>query len=216
MTEATKGLRSRQKEMRHRQILDASARLFAEKGFEATTIDEIAAMSLTSVPTVYKYFAAKNDILFALFEAEERSVEPLVRKMLKSLPSDPVDALVKIEMLVLCDGFDRTKKRVWREISAAGVRADGIQRTHFVSLQKLQMEWLENAFEVMKSKGTVKADLDCGRAARMIYGVARNNFLIFVVNDEMSEGELERELRADFEIATKGFLPLLLAQEHST
>lgn len=206
MTEVVRSLRSRQKELKHQQILFAASRLFAEKGFDATTMEDIAAHSLLSVPTVYSYVTSKSDILFALFEAEERSVEPAVKDLLKALPSDPLEALVRIEMMVLCGGLDGFKKRVWREISAAGVRADGSQRTHLVSLQKLQMEWLEEAFEVMKANGRVRSDLRSDVAAKVIYGLARNNFLTFVVNDDMSEAELESELRSDFEMACVGFL----------
>ena len=114
MTEVVRSLRSRQKEQKHQQILLAASRLFAQKGFDATTMEEIAADAFLSVPTVYSYVTSKSDILFALFEAEERSIEPIVKKMLRTLPDDPVEALVAIEMMVLCGGLDGFKKRVWR------------------------------------------------------------------------------------------------------
>ena len=58
----------------------------------------------------------------------------------------------------------------------------------------------------MKARGSLRVDLDSAVAAKVIYGLARNNFLIFVVNDDMTEGELEIELRNDFGMACRGFL----------
>lgn len=48
------------------EILEAAAELFLEKGFEATTIDDVAARAQASKPTVYRHFDDKQ-ALFAAF-----------------------------------------------------------------------------------------------------------------------------------------------------
>ena len=45
------------------QILSAASRLFIEKGFSASRIDDISAMSGYSRRTIYAYFESKEDIL---------------------------------------------------------------------------------------------------------------------------------------------------------
>lgn len=58
------------KEMRQkrtvRQIIDATEILFREKGFEQTTMDDIADRALFSKTTIYKYFNRKEDLYLAL------------------------------------------------------------------------------------------------------------------------------------------------------
>lgn len=45
-------------------IIEAAAREFAEKGFQATTTKTVAARAGVSVGSVYRYFSDKSDLLF--------------------------------------------------------------------------------------------------------------------------------------------------------
>ncbi|MDA0179856.1 TetR/AcrR family transcriptional regulator [Solirubrobacter phytolaccae] len=58
------GLRERKKQATRIAIRDAAMRLFAEQGFTATTIDQIANAATVSRATVFGYFATKEDIVF--------------------------------------------------------------------------------------------------------------------------------------------------------
>ncbi|MMZ66194.1 Biofilm operon icaADBC HTH-type negative transcriptional regulator IcaR [compost metagenome] len=44
-------------------ILENALRLFGEKGYESTTVDEIAKESGLSKPSFYKYFDSKENLL---------------------------------------------------------------------------------------------------------------------------------------------------------
>lgn len=57
--------RRRRPEERRTEIIQAAVRLFAQQGFERTTTREIAAEAGIAEGTIYKYFASKQDILFA-------------------------------------------------------------------------------------------------------------------------------------------------------
>ncbi|WP_432723684.1 TetR/AcrR family transcriptional regulator [Jeongeupia wiesaeckerbachi] len=57
---------SRRKEARPHEILEAALELFAEKGYAATRIDEIAKRAGVTRGTPYLYFAGKEDIFKAL------------------------------------------------------------------------------------------------------------------------------------------------------
>jgi len=57
---------------RTEEILDAATRLFSERGFTETGIDEIGAAIGVTGPAVYRYFARKEDLLVAVVD---RAVE---------------------------------------------------------------------------------------------------------------------------------------------
>ncbi len=51
---------------RSAQILEAAARVFAEKGYHAATTKEIAAQAGVSEGTIYNYFESKEDLLLSI------------------------------------------------------------------------------------------------------------------------------------------------------
>jgi AcrR family transcriptional regulator len=53
-------------EARRNQILDAAARIFAEKGFHRATTKEIAQVAGISEGTIYNYFANKGDLVIGI------------------------------------------------------------------------------------------------------------------------------------------------------
>ncbi len=62
------GIREKKKQATRKAILEAAVRLFSEKGFENTRIEELAQAAGIGKGTIYSYFKTKNDILFAFCE----------------------------------------------------------------------------------------------------------------------------------------------------
>jgi AcrR family transcriptional regulator len=61
-------IRRQQADQRRAQLVDAALSLFAERGFRATTIADIADATGTAHGLVYHYFASKDELLAAVLE----------------------------------------------------------------------------------------------------------------------------------------------------
>src|SRR6478735_4898687 len=103
MTDAPTGLRAQRKEETRAAIRDAAFRLFAEQGFEATTVDDIARAADVSPRTFFRYFPTKDDVVFA--DHPER-IERLRQALLDRPADEPVLASVREAILTLADDID--------------------------------------------------------------------------------------------------------------
>jgi mycofactocin system transcriptional regulator len=64
----------------------AAFRLFAQHGFEATTLDMIAAAVGVGRRTLFRYFESKNDIPWGQFDATLDGFRVILRSMPKDMP----------------------------------------------------------------------------------------------------------------------------------
>jgi AcrR family transcriptional regulator len=67
-------------------ILDVASSLFAEAGFEATTMTAIAARSNTSIGGLYHYFPDKNSIVLALLQQYGLAIEVELKPLITQAP----------------------------------------------------------------------------------------------------------------------------------
>jgi len=96
-------LRERKKADTREAIRGAAVDLFCRDGFEATTMDAVAAAADVSVRTVFRYFPTKEDLVFADVEAD---LEDL-RTLLDARPADePVMGSVRAVVEVLAGRMD--------------------------------------------------------------------------------------------------------------
>src|SRR6185436_14887437 len=59
---------------RREQLLDVGRRLFAEKGFEGTSVEEIASTAQVSKPVVYEHFGGKEGLYAVVVDREIRTL----------------------------------------------------------------------------------------------------------------------------------------------
>jgi len=69
---AAPGLRERKRQQTRERLTRAAMALFLERGFEATTLDDIAAAADISRRSFFHYFDSKEDVVFAWHEIAVR------------------------------------------------------------------------------------------------------------------------------------------------
>ncbi|MCX4762385.1 TetR family transcriptional regulator [Streptomyces sp. NBC_01275] len=84
------GLRERKKRQTRERIRREAYRLFAEQGYETTTVDQIADAAEVSPSTFFRYFGAKEDVV------TQDEYDPALATALRERPADEpiVDAIL--------------------------------------------------------------------------------------------------------------------------
>ena len=98
---AANGLRERKKARTREAIIDAALDLFASKGFEATTIEDIAAAADVSPRTFFRYFESKVDLVMARNEAHGDKIGPLITA--RPASEGPLEALRHVIQQTMCE-----------------------------------------------------------------------------------------------------------------
>jgi AcrR family transcriptional regulator len=81
---AAAGRRDRKKNETRQALRDAAHRLFAEKGFSQTTIDDITEAADVSRRTFFRYYASKDDLL----RSDVSDLLPVMVGALRARPAD--------------------------------------------------------------------------------------------------------------------------------
>ncbi len=76
---ATPGLRERKKQQTRAHIAETARRLFAERGFDAVKVAEVARAADVAEKTVFNYFPTKEDLFYSRMEAFEERILDAVR-----------------------------------------------------------------------------------------------------------------------------------------
>jgi AcrR family transcriptional regulator len=85
---------------RRQQLLDIGRELFGQKGFEATSIEEIAARADVSKPVVYEHFGGKEGLYAVVVD---REMQLLLDRFTSALsePGRPRDLLARAALVLL-------------------------------------------------------------------------------------------------------------------
>ncbi len=68
-------------EQTRQRILDSALKLFATKGYEKTTLRDIAAEAGSSLGLTYRYFARKEELVLSLYRQLARDLETQVGEL---------------------------------------------------------------------------------------------------------------------------------------
>lgn len=160
-------------EQTQRLIIEAAARLFAEQGYNATSIGRIASEAGVAVQTIYNAIGSKRDVLSRVLDfaaAGAQAPVPVAQLMSERAAREP-DPRKVIELLVEFwrGALVRTAPvfRIIREAAAVDPEAAALERTR--NAQRLRNYAL--AAGAIAERGALRPGLSADQAAATIFAV---------------------------------------------
>ncbi|RPI85263.1 MAG: TetR/AcrR family transcriptional regulator [Chloroflexi bacterium] len=114
---------------RRREIFSAAVNLFLEKGFQETSMREIAEAAKIGKSTLYDYFANKDDILLFVLEEETQNLTNKAREIAERdiLPSERLRQIIKMHL-----EYMQQNRNLFARLTFE------VQRLNFLSQQSIQ------------------------------------------------------------------------------
>ncbi|WP_040167593.1 TetR family transcriptional regulator [Microbacterium gorillae] len=172
-------LREKQKAHTRKQLLEESLRLFTDKGYSATTVDDIATAVGTTRVTFYAHFANKVDVVRALFDelnevlergpSEER--HSTARSLVEAVRVGTFDSL-RDWLLVQAQRWPRIRDHITIVIEASAVDPD---------IRALKDEWY----------GEVSGDLVEGMTLASRHDPATHRFRAYLAHEALTSAHLK-------------------------
>jgi len=191
VTELEVSRRERKKEETRERIFKEAIRLFRDRGFEKTTIDDIAK------GTFFNYFPRKESVLAYLSEKRLIAAEENAGTLLAESASASEKLIGIYTQAASVYEEDRELSRfVLNELM---MRAFGPSEDAGMRWQKLTLQ----VIELGRATGELRRDLDAERAESLLSSVYFSTVYLWV-NCNETNFELRDELRARLELVLDG------------
>ncbi|MBS0649234.1 MAG: TetR/AcrR family transcriptional regulator [Verrucomicrobia bacterium] len=191
--------RKAQAQKTKQRLLAAAKKLFQKKGVEKTTIEDIALLAQTSVPTVYSLFQSKLGVLRTLLDnaLSQDRFEALVQKgTTEKSPIKRLEATARIARAL----YDAEKNLI--DLLDGAVALDPTFKKLETKREKRRYFRQEEAMKYMSEKGYLRADLSLAKAQDILWAfTGRDLYRLMVIERGWSADEYEKWL-ADLLIRT--------------
>lgn len=137
-------LREQQKQMTRRLLLESGLGLFQEKGYAATTVDDIATAAGTTRVTFYAYFPSRSALMQALIDEQLNQALRRVRSPEHGSTAQDLVATVAAGTREAIDVWMRQTAESWPEIKPI-VRLGREAAVIDPDLTNLVERWMEEA-----------------------------------------------------------------------
>lgn len=164
---------------RRAQILDAAARIFAEKGYPRATTKEIAAAAEVSEGTIYNYFASKHDLLVGIMAQLAESEH--LQERLAQTSSDDVQGFLAT-MLSTRQQFARDNEPVFKATLSEILIDAHLGGHYYEELLTPALCLIEQHLRARIASGQIRP-LDPALAARMFLGLTLGFFILQTLGD---------------------------------
>jgi len=164
---ADQARRQRREQDRAAEIYQEAARIFHEKGYEATSVSDIADAVRMTKAGLYYYIESKEDLLFRIINhgldwLEREVIEP-GREI--GDPEERLRWLIQHHGQGLCQG-SRVIPRLTEEVSSLSPK----HQKHIIGRKRRYLEFVRETLEELKSEGKLRP-IDTTVAAFALFGM---------------------------------------------
>ncbi|MCW6003327.1 TetR/AcrR family transcriptional regulator [Micromonospora sp. CPCC 205371] len=193
-------MRERKQRATRERLLTAAQALFAERGYDGTTMEDIAAHADVSRATAFNYFPRKDELLLALVEHRRAAVVELLARE-QPQAADVADRLHRV-FTNLCDAFD-TDTAGNQALTRAWVQAGGPLFPDAFATAEVFADTVRDA----QALGQLRGDIDPGSAGRVLLDAYIGALIRWAAGQDTTTAILRDQLRTVVDAVINGLRP---------
>ncbi len=174
------------------RILQAAIRVFAEKGFYATRVSEIAKAAGVADGTIYLYFENKDDVLISIFEDRINKLLEILQGVVEG-PEALEDKIRRIVELQL--GLLRGQRDLAEVVTVNLRQSSRLLKQYAAPLFNKYLELIAGLIAQGQKEGLLRADVSPRLAARSLWGALDGIALTWALGDEPDPERLKRHAK---------------------
>lgn len=183
------------------RILEAAARVFARKGFQRASLDEIAAEAALTKGAIYWHFRSKNDLFSSLLKQRfQHNTAPMPEELVRVLAATDV-ASRKRGIVAMLTGMIR---RIREDADWPRLYLEFLSQSRAKDVAAPLRELAEHGRDIargmvqqMQAGGLARSDLDADMLAAFWCALMDGYLLAWVMNPEGFEAENQMEQLVD-------------------
>ncbi len=184
-TERNRARKARRGPLTRKQILDASLRLFSEKGFARTSVRDIARGAGITDAAIYYHFSSKRDLFEALFE--ERGITSALSSLENVTIEEPLGETL-VGIAIAAQGIMQRNKDFMKVLLSEAMSEDPVATEDY----RLVTERWRNAEARILREYVGRGDLpeiDVDVAARQLVVLSVGPFMDALMSGQDQDGE---------------------------
>lgn len=194
------GIRQKKRARTEAAILRAAASLMTRKGFEHTSIEEIAGRAEVGVGTVYNYFGSKNALLLALMQRDTEDLLKGGETVLARTPKKPETALTEIFWIYAHGFLGRYDRKLLSEVFAAAFHQPEELGRELTRMDFQLMGQVGRLIKRFQREGVLKKALLIEQAALVLYGAFAVAVIMYLQYAEMTLESVREQLASSIEL----------------
>ncbi len=154
-------------------ILDTARQMFLERGYDATSLDDVAAASGVSKTTVYNNFADKEGLFSAVVLAVTERAEQIISELAATLSADEplAERLTAVARALAYGVLNPAVVQLRRLAIAEALRFPGIVTAYWERAPARTLALLTESFTQLAARGELDIDDPAAAAAIFAYAV---------------------------------------------
>ncbi|MCF8012438.1 MAG: TetR/AcrR family transcriptional regulator [Clostridiales bacterium] len=197
-------LRERKKQKTREKIINTAREIFLSRGYQKTTITQIARKTNTGIGTFYNYFSSKSELFLNIFYTHPQELETRGNKILYNPGENVIESITDL-CLIYINGMSNVNKELWKEIIE-------VFFSNIDSHQQTMSEFTELDFQLIKQvqyllghyqeKKLLVDNFNPRDGAECIYSIFAAQLILYLYEKENSlelvKDKVERQVRLFF------------------